>query len=484
MLSEGERAAERGWQDSPKSVPSRSTRPQPHFERRTTPNTAKPMTLTRIPSKPARLARWLTLSAFCAALLSSCYSLKPGGDVSDRSADSGTDGGPRDGGPSDGGQSDGGPSDGGPSDGGPRDGGPRDGGDSGPLDAGCPPTSRDLDLLFMVDNSGSMSEEQASLATELPRLVSVLMTGDRTGDGPTGDDFEPFATLHVGVVTSDMGVAGYVVPTCTRAPLLGDDGVLRTTGNTLIAGCVATYPKFLAYEPGVSIETPEQFGEGFRCVAVAGISGCGFEQQLEAALKALTPSTSAIRFFMGMSGHGDTENAGFLRPNSLVAVVLVTDEEDCSVRAGSEDIFNSTSATYTGDLNLRCFNYSDARYPVERYIDGLRALRTGRESLVVFSAIVGVPVELVPTGTPDYDAILSDPRMVEMLDTTMPSRLIPSCNVVGRGVAFPPRRIVEVARGFGDNGTVQSICQANFSGALDAIIAKLSAASGTGVCMP
>jgi len=343
-----------------------------------------------------------------------------------------------------------------------------------------------VDLLFMVDNSGSMLEEQASLGTELPRLVRVLTSGDRTGDGPTPDDFQAVKNLHVGVVTSDMGVGGFNVPTCTRAAMFGDDGLLRTVGNTSVTGCMATYPRFLEYIPGVSPQTPDQFGADFRCVAAAGTTGCGFEQQLEATLKAVTPSSSSITFFGGTQGHGDIENAGFIRPDSVLAIILVTDEEDCSVRSGFEDIFNQMSPTYTGDLNLRCFLYKEPQYPVQRYIDGFKALRAGRESLLVFGAITGVPLDLVREGTPNYDGILADPRMIEAVDT-MPStsgaRLTPSCNVPGRGVAFPPRRIVEVAKGFRENGIVQSICQDSYTAALDAIIEKIADALGN-VCLP
>jgi hypothetical protein len=357
-----------------------------------------------------------------------------------------------------------------------------------------------VDLLFMVDNSGSMKEEQASLAEQLPRLVRVLTSGDRTGDGLSDDDFQPVKDLHVAVITSDMGVGGQTVPpvnTCTRAPLLGDDGLLRTIGAAG-ADCLAAYPGFLAYVPATTTQTPEQFGIDFGCVARAGTTGCGFEQQLEAPLKALTSSTSAIRFFGDTRGHGDAGNAGFMRPDSVLAIVVVTDEEDCSVAAGSEGIFDqSAGSAFSGDLNLRCFRYPGAQWPVQRYIDGFKALRPGRENLVVFGAITGVPVDLIrqPVAsstaaiTPDYDGILADPRMtqVEDIDSTVGPRLVPSCsrpNPDGTtATAFPPRRIVEVAKGFGANGIVQSICQNDFAGALNAIIAKIADALGD-VCLP
>src|SRR5690242_14520574 len=38
-----------------------------------------------------------------------------------------------------------------------------------------------VDLLFVIDNSGSMAEEQVKLSAQLPRLVQVLTTGDFDG---------------------------------------------------------------------------------------------------------------------------------------------------------------------------------------------------------------------------------------------------------------------------------------------------------------
>jgi hypothetical protein len=346
----------------------------------------------------------------------------------------------------------------------------------------CRRATGQLDLLFVVDNSGSMAEEQASLAEQLPRLVRAVVTGDTNGDGV--QDFPAVADLHVGVVTVDMGVGGFSVPTCMTSPMYGDDGLLRTAGSTAIAGCLATYPNFLAYEAGSTV-TPEQLAADFGCVASAGVYGCGFEQQLEAGLKALTPSASTTTFFGGTRGHGDAENAGFLRADATLAVVTVTDEEDCSIAVGSEAIFDqSPESPYPGDLNLRCFLYPDTQNAVARYVDGLLALKSD-PSLLVFAPIVGVPMELVDTGA-SYDAMLADERMVQVIDTTPGTpgtRLIPSCNVTGVGIAFPPRRIVTVARDLAARGArapVASICQESFEAPITAVLdAVQGSLSGT-----
>lgn len=338
----------------------------------------------------------------------------------------------------------------------------------------CAPAENLVDLLFVVDGSNSMLEEQVSLADQLPRLVRILTSGDADLDGTP--DFPPVTDLRAGVVTVDMGSGAVAVPTCDGGPT-GDDGILSTRGNTDIAGCAGTYPRFLDFA-GDAVD----FSRDLSCVARVGTGGCGFEQQLEAGLKALTPSTSDLTFVSG-SGHGDGANEGFLRDEAILGVILLTDEDDCSTT--DTELFDPSSVRYGGVLNLRCFQFQEALHPVSRYVDGLQALKRDRRR-VVFSAIVGVPPDLVPEpGDVDFDRVLDDPRMAEVLDPSMPTRLAPSCNVPGRGLAFPPRRIVQVARDLrasGSGAVLSSICQDDFTRAFDAIIPRLADASTGPVC--
>ncbi|AKF08272.1 hypothetical protein [Sandaracinus amylolyticus] len=359
----------------------------------------------------------------------------------------------------------------------------------------------EVDLLFMIDNSNSMAEEQTSLTEELPTLVRVLASGDRDGDGM--QDFEPVRSLHIGVVTSDMGVGGFEVPTCDGGLFganAGDDGVLITRGRTSIPGCEATYPNVFDFQR--DRDDPMTFAADVACVATTGTGGCGFEQQLEAVLKALSPASAqpwtvadyVPPFFhnstLGHSGPGGA-NDGFIRPNSALAVILVTDEEDCSTP--NPALFDPGSPDFSSvDLNLRCFSFPAQVHPVERYvrgIDGRSGLLGLRQNpnLLIFAGIVGVPVESVSDPSAiNYEEILAHPDMMEMIDPSMPTRLRPSCNVPGRGVAFPPRRIVRAAQAIeqaGGSATIQSICQESYAGALDAIIAKIADALG-GACLP
>ena len=333
-----------------------------------------------------------------------------------------------------------------------------------------------VDLLFMIDNSGSMSEEQASLASEIPRLVTTLASG------VSGDRIFPAVRdLRVGVVSSDMGTGGFTIPTCNE-PNFGDDGILNRA--VMGGGCTAIRggaPPFLGFQPAMGGNATD-FGNQVACIANLGTQGCGFEQQLDAVLKALTPQAGSVAFVNGSRGHGDGANEGFLRPDSLLAIIMLTDEDDCS--ALNPDLFNRDSATFTDpDLNLRCSRYADqAVHPISRYVDGLLALRS--PDLLVFGAIVGIPVDLAPgrDEATNWDALVGDesvrdPRMIERPNPMMPSQLTPSCIVAGRGEAYPGLRIARVARALESaeaSAVIQSICQDDYGPALELIINKIA----------
>lgn len=128
-------------------------------------------------------------------------------------------------------------------------------------------------------------------------------------------------------------------------------------------------------------------------------------------------------------------------------------------------------------LDVRCFEDVDALHPIERYVDGLLALRTDPRRLVL-APIVGLPVDLVPAvgARPDWASIEADARMAPRVDPETGTTAAPSCAVPGRGVAYPPVRIMRVARGLESEGagvTLQSICQESFGGPIATIVQRL-----------
>lgn len=353
-----------------------------------------------------------------------------------------------------------------------------------PVDAGPTPPTNQADLLFVIDDSSSMAGEQTLLLTALPLLVRTLATGDLDGDGSS--DRPPVVSLHVGVVTSDMGAGdlpgGTTLPSCTAGA--GDDGILRRTST--LSGCNPTWPAVFDFMAGT--DDVAAYVADVRCVAEAGTRGCGFEQQLEAALKAVSPNVATewvapgfvAPVFETSTGHATTDNAGFVRTESVLAIVEVTDEEDCSVP--DHALFHDVPPFNTTDLNLRCFTYPEELQPVQRFVDGFLQLRA-RPSRLVFSGIVGVPTDRTGDDVADYDAALLDPRMIETPIGTPPNRLEPSCTTADGGAAYPARRFVGVARGLdalGARTTLQSICATNFEPAMEAIAREIFAACDGG----
>lgn len=355
------------------------------------------------------------------------------------------------------------------------------------------------DLLFVVDDSASTAEEQSGLSTVLPVLMRMLTTGDLDDDGEhEPGEPRPLRSLNVGVITTDMGGYG-LAPACTS---FGTDGLLRTRGDTAAgAGCLSTYPAVLRYELGAPT-TSDDFARDVACVTAVGTSGCGVEQPLEAMLKALTPTTAqpwtassfipiaspmappalAQPFFRDTDPHGDGANEGFSRASSLLAIVTLTDEDDCS--AADRSLFDRSSPTYSGtSLGLLCHTHPEALHSIERYVEGLAQLRADPR-LVIFAPLVGIPEDLAtaPHEEPDWDRLRceGDERLCERIDPSTPTRLLSSCAGPRRGAAYPPTRLLATGRGLSERGarvTVQSVCDASYR---DAMVAIASAMLGPG----
>lgn len=340
-----------------------------------------------------------------------------------------------------------------------------------------------VDFLIVMDTSNSMAEEQQSLARQIPRVVAALKSGDVDGDGTP--EAEPISDLHVGVVTPDLGSGDNAVGSCRLG--VGDDGILRSTSGSSDPSCAGLNldPPFLAFTPEDSLRAVQEFEDNWSCLVRAGTGGCGFEQPLEAVLKALTPASSPLRFWNDSLGQDDGPNRGFLREDSLLVLLLISDEDDCSAR--DTDLFNPSSETYTGDLNLRCHTWPAAVHPLSRYVGGLLARR--RAADLIYGLVVGVPPDLIPADglSPDYATILRDPRMAERPDIVAPTRLTPSCSFSTSGIAFPPRRLLGVGQGLEERGSttlLTSICQTDAYDVVAAAVLRAAAGHSLRRCGP
>jgi hypothetical protein len=371
-----------------------------------------------------------------------------------------------------------------------------DTGDTDGTDTDVPPvpSQRAVDILFVVDNSGSMSEEQAKLAASIDTLVATL------------DSAVVPVDYRIGVTTTDNGN-----PWCgTTSP---EGGSLRATscrsrpveftfnGSTVIEGfdtaCAEICPEGLmnlGIDDGMPwIDVQRSLGttnvgdavvDNLRCMLPQGIDGCGFESQLESTYK------SVQRF----DTLGD-QAFGFHREGALLAVMIVTDEVDCSHNPAADAIFlpdgnqvfwsdpsasaptsavcwnAGVSCTELGDGTLDCvpadYDVSgdpttdpDAAvlHPVERYATALD------QAGAYVSAIYGVGLD----GSVVYQPSLADPQFGNDFGVA------PGCES-GSGRAVPPVRMRDVVTTLGGNSA--SICAEGFQGALSAfalgILARL-----------
>jgi hypothetical protein len=312
-----------------------------------------------------------------------------------------------------------------------------------------------VDIVVLVDDSGGMREEQDALVGRFPELIRRLVEPpDADADGRP--DHPPVADLNIGVISQDMGTAGFALPTCTD-PDHGDRGCFLPPGGTT---CTAPDPPFLSRNPGNAAAYPvERMSDDFACLASLGTSGCAFEQPLEAMLRAVTDNARA----------GGC-NAGFLRDDSVLALVFVSDEDDRSASPDHPELFDPARNEDLGHVDVRGFLHPEFLRDVEEYVAAFQALRPDDPDRVVLGFIIGVPPDApacVGSGE-TIEGCLGAAAMTEMIAPAWPTGLVPSCNT-SMGLAFPPRRLVELALAAGRSAYVDSICKHDWTEALRAI---------------
>ncbi len=245
-----------------------------------------------------------------------------------------------------------------------------------------------IDLLFVIDNSASMADKQAILALAVPDLVTYLVTPRCVVTDPNGKvspaadqsknadgsckqvgaapEFEAVKDIHIGIVTSSLG--GHGANTCEPGqtnynPSNNDHAhlVARKPGTAKDANPakVPSYQgkDFFFWDPANKAggeANAATLTQNFRD-AVVGVDqvGCGYEATLESWYRFLIepnpPATVNFANPGGASGQpgvnmadvsGATDltllqqRADFLRPDSLVAIISLSDENDCSMIDG------------------------------------------------------------------------------------------------------------------------------------------------------
>lgn len=207
-----------------------------------------------------------------------------------------------------------------------------------------------IDLLFMIDNSISMADKQVLLADAVPQLLGRLITPAK--DPITGkEEFKAVVDIHIGIVSSSLGGHGGIQ--CSE----GGPGSNPTQyDNAHLIGTIrpglTSYNNmgFLWWDPNGDKGTagPGEANAGalqtnFTAhVTATGESGCGYEAQLESWYRFLVdpapPSKVIVQDNIAQIEGVDEvviqQRRDFLRPDSLVAVIMLTDENDCSIIDG------------------------------------------------------------------------------------------------------------------------------------------------------
>lgn len=250
-----------------------------------------------------------------------------------------------------------------------------------------------VDILFMVDNSLAMGDKQLILASAIPQLLGRLtnpLCMDPSGALPSQQmpdpvtacpegqvrEFPPLSDIHLGVISSSLGAFGG--DTC---PTTGVQNVSQNDHAWLMGALPRNQPalatQFLSWAPGDSQTYATAIGaksaEFANHINAASEAGCGFEMGLEAWYRFLIdpkPPTDIVKVNQGPNQRGTTDTSilqmrqGFLRPDSLVVVVMLSDENDCSMRdntyawapmtAGSGFCMSRGSSTCTANPNDPC----------------------------------------------------------------------------------------------------------------------------------
>ncbi len=321
---------------------------------------------------------------------------------------------------------------------------------------------RDIDILFVIDDSLSMKEEQDSLRANFSRFIDVLQSLD--GGLPN---------VQIGVVTPNLGTTAIdgskaaTIGTCTDTG--GEHGDLRTFGT---GG-----PRFLrdVAKAGGGRETnygAQTLAQAFSQLATVGTNGCGIEQHLEAAKRALD---------------GNQLNAGFLRPEAYLAVIVIADEDDCSLAKAALFDGNRNDPTYADVTNFKCTSHgvecdvpatpfdqaigiredchpkddSDLIAPIDRYVEFFKHIKRDPRDVVVAGIV----------GDPEPFEIVKKPGTT----TTVLGRSCTYTGPAGEQFAFPAVRTAEFLAQFPFNARA-TICDGDLSDGLTQIGVRLKEA--------
>jgi hypothetical protein len=283
------------------------------------------------------------------------------------------------------------------------------------------------DILFVVDDSGSMAEEQQNLATSFSAFVQELAAL------PSKSDFQ------IGVTTTSIDEPVSATNLQDAFQRGGpNDGKPYPKGALVAVDDTGLYVP----EPRILRGDSATLVQDFQRNVKVGTLGSGKEQGLRAALLAVTDRIA------------DGKNAGFLRAGTRLVVIVVSDEDDCS------DPFGAGAPQILGD-QAQCHDSARKNLAgtvptpagglpaTSLYVDALRNTPlAGEVRPVLVATVVGVDTAGNPTcgDTANNPACTAGSGCATALD---------------RGDRY---KQFEVA--FAQGGFLDSVCRSDFSATL------------------
>ncbi len=366
----------------------------------------------------------------------------------------------------------------------------------------------DVDILFVLDNSGSMAEEQAILADSIQALLDGLdgvnwRIGMTTTDA--GNPRCPMSTPENGALVLSSCVDRVAQDqfvfidqdfsaACTDRCAVGDaELVVMPTATEVDDNKVPR--RWIERTNGVLNVEGADATAALQCYLPQGVAGCGFESHLQSMFRAVA----------GANDPGDQNNFGFVRAAAVLAVVMVSDETDCSFAAAHSDIFIDNKVFWedpdaVAPTSAMCWNagvactgnaptwaechaenwdavgmVTDAEadavlQPVSGFVEFLQQVEDQKKQFQASAEVLVAMITGVPPGYDTFDA--------ELVFEDSPDPEFQSLFGIGPGciagdpnspqTAVPPVREREWAEAFATEGgrNLYSICEGDYSGAL------------------
>jgi len=325
-----------------------------------------------------------------------------------------------------------------------------------------------VDILFVVDDSGSMAEEQSNLASNFPTFIERLEAYRTANDTQLDYRVGVTSTSRDGLALSGSLTVKMGGSTCNAGDACGGGGNECECPGLGFDACAAECPDACYCEPaGSTLPVPSEHcggedgalvppsgypnpwidgpggevADAFTQAASLGTGGCSLEMPLYAVEHALSPSLQ--------SAPGGP-NEGFLRPDALLMLILITDEDDCSAE------IDEFSADTVIDLNHPLASASSTD---NGCTDG-----TGNEN--------------------DAADWISLQHTLDFLDGLVGARSHWAAAVIAGetscsssfGDAYTAHRLLHFVQMAGDNAVFGDICAGDLSGALDDALDALQVA--------